>query len=334
MISRFAVALAMLCITGIAPASAQDLAVEAGIHSGNCDEIGQSMSPLLAPATAIGALLGSGDYEPAANSFSTVDTSLTRLTSEDRVVVVSELGDEVLACGAIGGPLTDAGSLIIGLAPEQDSDVSGVAFLAPSADGAQTNVSLFITGGSVDQMAPAASGQAAQGASEEEAADATQLVATQAPETSAPPTPTVPPIPTETQALGTSSESPAPFFETVTNGGSSVTLLNGYFANAYGYSTPKGGYKYLVIDAIVECAGPDACGYNSMNFSGEDADTGAGYDSVVFVMAEGMLGSDELSPGEYVTGTVLLEVQETASRVIVKYDPKPFDTNDLYWLFQ
>jgi len=334
MIPRVPVALALLCLTTIAPASAQDPAIEAGIHAGNCDEIGQVMSPLLAPATATGAQQGSGDYEPAANSFSTVDASLTRLTSEDRAVVVSEPGDTVLACGAIGGPLTEAGALVIGLAPAQESGVSGVAYLAPSADGAQTEISLFITGGSVDQMASASSAQAPQGTDEGDAGDATQLEASQAPETSAPPMPTVTPIATETQALGTSAESPAPFFETVTNGGSSVTPLNGYFANAYGYSTPKGGYKYLVIDATIECAGPDECRFNSMNFSGEDADTGAGYDSVVFVMAEGMLGSDTLSPGEYVTGTVLLEVQETASRVIVKYDPKQFDTNDLYWIFQ
>lgn len=326
---RVATALAMLCIATIAPASAQDPAIEAGIHAGGCDEIGQVMSPLLAPATATGEPQGSSDYEPAANSFSTVDASLTRLTSEDRAVVVSETGGNVLACGGIGGPLTEAGALVIGLAPAQGSGVSGVAFLAPSADGVQTDISLFLTGGTVDQMVSAPAAQA-QGGNRGEDGDAAQPVDTQAPETSAPPTP----IPRETQALGTSSESPAPFFETVTNGGSSVTLLNGYFATAYGYSTPKGGYKYLVIEATIECAGPDDCNYNSMNFSGEDADTGAGYDSVVFVVADGMLGSDDLSPGEYVTGTVLLEVQETASRVIVKYDPKPFDTNDLYWLFQ
>ena len=254
---------------------------------------------------------------------------LPALTSEDRTVVVSEQGDNVLACGAIGGPLTEAGRLVIGLAPAQDSGVSGVAFLAPSADGAQTNISLFITGGSVDQMASAPRPR------RRVPMRATPVTRhnpwpRRCRRRRQPPTP----IPTETQALGTSSETPAPFFETVTNGGSSVTLLNGYFATAYGYSTPKGGYKYLVIDTTIECAGPDECNYNSMNFSGEDADTGAGYDSVVFVMADGMLGSDTLSPGEYVTGTVLLEVQETASRVIVKYDPKQFDTNDLYWIFQ
>ena len=79
MIPRVAVALAMLCITTIAPVSAQDPAIEAGIHAGNCDEIGQVTSPLLAPATATGAHQGSSDYEPAANSFSTVDASLTRV---------------------------------------------------------------------------------------------------------------------------------------------------------------------------------------------------------------------------------------------------------------
>ena len=254
------------------------------------------------------------------------------MTSEEQAVVVSSPGDDaVLACGAIGGPLTETGALVIGLASGEDSNLSGIAFLAPSADGAQTNISLFVTGASLGETVPA-SAQAPQAADEGDAGEAAQPVAAQAQEPSAPPTPT--PVPTPALVLGTSSENPAPFFETVTNGGSSVTMLNGYFATAYGYSTPKGGYKYLVIDTTIECAGPDDCNYNSMNFSGEDADTGAGYDSVVFVMAEGMLGSDTLSPGEYVTGTVLLEVQETAARVIVKYDLKPFDTNDLYWIFQ
>jgi len=127
-------------------------------------------------------------------------------------------------------------------------------------------------------------------------------------------------------------ENPAPFSERLTGGGATVELLSGQFANEFGYSEPKGGYKYLVIDARIEGAGPDDHHYGPSNFSGQDADTGAGYDSA-FVMGDGTLGSDVLSKGEYVTGTIALEVQETAERVIVKYDPKQINEEDLYWMF-
>nr|MBA3417069.1 DUF4352 domain-containing protein [Chloroflexia bacterium] len=104
------------------------------------------------------------------------------------------------------------------------------------------------------------------------------------------------------------------------------------FAEAYGYSTPKGGYKYLVFDAYIEANGEDDRSYSTSNFSGEDAVTGAGYDSA-FVVADGTLGSDTLSPGEFVTGTIVLEVQVTAESVVIKYDPAPFNPEDLFWTF-
>ena len=111
-----------------------------------------------------------------------------------------------------------------------------------------------------------------------------------------------------------------------------MQLSNGRFANEFGYSEPKGGYKYLVFDARIEGIGPGDHHYGPDKFSGEDAKTGAGYDSA-FVFGDGALGSDTLSPGEYVEGSVVLEVQETADRVIVKYDPALFSEEDLYWMF-
>jgi hypothetical protein len=145
------------------------------------------------------------------------------------------------------------------------------------------------------------------------------------------PAPTSTPRPTPTPLPGT-KENPAPFSQPLTGGGATVELLSGRFANKYGYSEPKGGYKYLVIDTRIEGAGSDDHHFSSSNFSGEDADTGAGYDSA-FVIGDNALGSDNLSRSEYVSGTIALEVQETAERVIVKYDPKQFDEEDLYWLF-
>jgi hypothetical protein len=148
------------------------------------------------------------------------------------------------------------------------------------------------------------------------------------------PTPSAAPTrtPTPTPLPGTHGN-PAPFAQELTGGGARVKLLSGRFANEFGYSEPKGGYKYLVLDVRIEGAGLRDHRYGASNFSGEDADTGAGYDSA-FVFGDDTLGSDTLSRGEYVTGTVVLEVQETAKRVIVKYDPAMFDTDDLYWIFE
>ena len=256
---------------------------------------------------------------------------MSQLTATDYAIIVEK--GTIHACGLIGGPTGDTGALVLGIESDNASELSGVAFLAPGPDGAQTNISLFVTGEALTSTAEPPADGIAQVEATQTVADAISVANAQ--NVTTPEQPTSIPEPTlPANPVGTSSDDPAPFFQPVTNGGSTVTLLNGYFANAYGYSTPKGGYKYLVVDATIECAGPDDCNYNPMNFSGEDADTGAGYDSVVFVMADGMLSSDTLSPSEYVTGTVLIEVQETASRVIVKYDPKSFDTNDLYWLFQ
>lgn len=154
---------------------------------------------------------------------------------------------------------------------------------------------------------------------------------TSTPAPTATPQPTRTPTPTPTPIPGT-ADNPASFFEPLTGDDVRVALLGGYFANAYGFSTPKGGYKYLVLDVRIEGVDEGEHSFSASDFSGEDPRTGAGYDSA-FVLADGMLGSDRLSLGEYVTGTVVLEVQETATEVIVKYDPAMFDPNDLYWLF-
>ena len=62
MMPRVAVALAILALTTVTPAAAQESALEAAIHAGTCEEIGQMTSLLLAPAVATGAQQGSTDY--------------------------------------------------------------------------------------------------------------------------------------------------------------------------------------------------------------------------------------------------------------------------------
>jgi hypothetical protein len=155
---------------------------------------------------------------------------------------------------------------------------------------------------------------------------------TAAPKPTRTPRPRPTPAPTPTMTIGTASDNPAPFSQELIGGGARVALLNGFFTYELDYSTPQLGYKYFVLDVRIEGTDEDGHYYSFISFSGEDATTGAGYDSEL-VFTDTMLDSGTLSRGEYVVGTVVLEVQETAQRIIVKYDPAQFDPNDLYWLF-
>jgi hypothetical protein len=142
-----------VCAAVAAPTvgSAQQTGVAAEIHQGNCDEVGDVVAPLVEARLPQGGRRGSATAMPAANSFTTVPLSLDALTASDHVIVVPvPAGDELVACGEIGGTLTEAGALIVGLAPQGDEGISGgisgIAYLSPSSDPTQTNVSLFITG--------------------------------------------------------------------------------------------------------------------------------------------------------------------------------------------
>ena len=111
-----------------------------------------------------------------------------------------------------------------------------------------------------------------------------------------------------------------------------VTVESGYFDYGFANAIPRGGYKVLILQVTIENVSDDEKSYAAANFSGEDVDTGNGYDAVTLEDVGVLLGNDSLDPGEYVSGTVLLEVQETATQVIVKYDPQRGDPDDLYWL--
>jgi hypothetical protein len=52
--------------------------------------------------------------------------------------------DTYIACGEIGGFLTPEGAVIIGLRELNRSGFTGIAYLAPGADGASTDVSAFV----------------------------------------------------------------------------------------------------------------------------------------------------------------------------------------------
>jgi hypothetical protein len=73
--------------------------------------------------------------------------TLDAILGADHVVNVHLSAEEIetyIACGEIGGRLTPEGAVIIGLRELNNSGFTGIAYLAPGADGASTDVSVFV----------------------------------------------------------------------------------------------------------------------------------------------------------------------------------------------
>jgi hypothetical protein len=121
----------------------------AHIHVGNCDEIGEVVAPLTELTGAAGGdRVGQARRAiPAESSFTSVPLTLDAILGADHAINVHLSAEEIdtyIACGEIGGSLSPDGSLIIGLRELNDSGFTGIAFLAPGADGASTDISTFI----------------------------------------------------------------------------------------------------------------------------------------------------------------------------------------------
>jgi endonuclease YncB( thermonuclease family) len=128
-----------------------------------------------------------------------------------------------------------------------------------------------------------------------------------------------------------SGDNPAPIGTTLTTDGQEITVTSAYFTYEFGFVTPKGGYVFLVLETSIRNVDDAVHGYEESRFSAKDLDSGAEFDDT-FTFADAPLGSGELSPGEYVYGQVVLEVQESAKNVRIKYDAKFIGGGEVYWL--
>jgi len=142
-----------LLLAGHVSVAAQSAGLEGAVHQGTCDRIEDSVSDLTPSLLGVGEHRGSSEAIPAVSSFSTIPLSLDALLANDHVVTATEPGGDIVACGEIGGTRTDSGALIIGLKPSEDSAIAGIAYLAPTGDPSQTDVSLFVAGESLAEMA-------------------------------------------------------------------------------------------------------------------------------------------------------------------------------------
>jgi uncharacterized cupredoxin-like copper-binding protein len=155
----------------------------AHIHSGNCAELGDVVVPLTDLTAPQGDRVGQGRRASVAEtSYTSVPMTLDAILAEDHAINVHLSAEEIgtyIACGELGGILTPDGALVVGLGELNDSGYTGIAFLAPGADGASTDVSAFIapTNGGGGRNRDQATDDAAVGGEDAAAADdATEAV--------------------------------------------------------------------------------------------------------------------------------------------------------------
>jgi hypothetical protein len=155
---------------------------------------------------------------------------------------------------------------------------------------------------------------------------------TEAAEPTAVPTERPVPTPTPTPLPGSSQSNPAPIGTTLESQGLAVTVDSAYFDYGFANAIPRGGYKVMILGVTIENVSDENRGYDASRFSGIDAVTANTYDPVTVDDVGVLLTDGDLQPGEFVSGTALIEVQETATNVIIKYDADIVgDEEDMYW---
>lgn len=130
------------------PAAAGTAAHPVHIHSGNCDELGEVVAPLTDLTTPEGDRVGQRNRAAqGATSYTNVPLTLDAILGGDHAINAHLSADQIdvyIACGEIGGVAAPDGSLTIGLREQSDSGYTGIAYLAPGADGASTDVTVFL----------------------------------------------------------------------------------------------------------------------------------------------------------------------------------------------
>lgn len=156
--TQVATVTALAALTLLVPAgSAQTPVSEVGavhpvhVHAGTCAELGEVVHPLADLAAPAGERTGPESAVPVTLSENIIDAPLQEIIDGGHAINVHLSADAIdtyIACGDIGGVITtDAGGrqeMMIGLAEQNDSGYAGTAWLGPSADGTQTEISVIL----------------------------------------------------------------------------------------------------------------------------------------------------------------------------------------------
>jgi hypothetical protein len=119
----------------------------AAIRAGDCQHLGNLITPLTDLTVPHGRLIGHGARTlPAASSFTRVPLPFDALLAIDDAIVVQAATPTrpVIACGAIGGVIDRNGALTIGVRGFPPSGYAGIADLSSTADLSGTDVAVFL----------------------------------------------------------------------------------------------------------------------------------------------------------------------------------------------
>jgi hypothetical protein len=134
--------------TAATPVAGTELSRPAHIHSGDCVNLGEVVWPLTNLTEPTGNSVGQANKAISAeSSLTVVPVPLDQILASDHAINVHLSADQIgtyIACGEVGGVVDANGALTIGLRELNNSGYTGIAYLAPSPDGAGTTVSVFI----------------------------------------------------------------------------------------------------------------------------------------------------------------------------------------------
>jgi hypothetical protein len=135
----------------VIPTTLQTASVEgqvAQVLSGECAALGPVVAELGVVQAGQGAAVGVSGTAPVAQGFGQASLPFADLTETPHAVAVFASADEdeaAIACGEIGGQLTDTGALVIALTGSSAGGSDGVAVLAPALENPEaTGISIFL----------------------------------------------------------------------------------------------------------------------------------------------------------------------------------------------
>jgi hypothetical protein len=119
------------------------------IHLGVCPDPGDVVAPLADAAEATETTEGLPSAIPVRVSITTVDMPLADILAGEHSINFHESADTMdvyIACGDIGGPIMDGADVTLGLADQNGSGHSGIAWLHDNGD-ETTTVYIFLMEG-------------------------------------------------------------------------------------------------------------------------------------------------------------------------------------------
>ncbi len=117
----------------------------ASVYTGTCAdlEMATSAEPLNDLTMVDAEHGGSADALVAASGYTRMPMTVDEFMAGEYAIAVLDEGQEVIACGDVGGVIDEAGAVAIGLAPVDDSGAAGIAYIAPRGEG-ETGISVFL----------------------------------------------------------------------------------------------------------------------------------------------------------------------------------------------